>query len=243
MEIDRFTIIQTWNTKKFHKNIESLRASMMKKNPEFKFTIFDDQELNNSIEEYFDKDVVECYFKLKHYTPRADFWRYLMVHKFGCVYLDMDSLILQNISSFISADKTYLTMEPNKIDFITWILIYEKNDDILSTAGEMIVDNIKNKRYKNDVMNLSGPSLLSKAIRSVLKLDSLPSEIDIKRPEIKKLFDAKNYIYLDNFEHDKYFQFTHEYNHLLRKRKKSFLKFYKDDQEHWQNFQKNNALY
>ena len=106
MEIDRFTIIQTWNTKKFHKNIESLRTKMMKQNPEFKFILFDNQELNNSVEEYFDKDVVKSYFKLKHYTPRADFWRYLMVHKFGCVYLDMDSLILKNISSFINSDKT-----------------------------------------------------------------------------------------------------------------------------------------
>ena len=44
MNIDRFTVIQTWSTKKFHKNIESLRASMMEKNPEFKFLLFDDQE-------------------------------------------------------------------------------------------------------------------------------------------------------------------------------------------------------
>ena len=243
MEIDRFTIIQTWNTKKFHKNVESLRTKMMKQNPEFKFILFDNQELNNSVEEYFDKDVVKSYFKLKHYTPRADFWRYLMVHKFGCVYLDMDSLILKNISSFINSDKTYLTMEPNKIDFITWVLIFKKNDDILSTAGEMIIDNIQNKRFMNDVMNLSGPSLLSRAIRTVIKLEPFPSEIDNHNPKIKELFDEKECLYLDNFEHDKYFSFTHEYNHLLRKRRKSFLKFYKDDQEHWQNFQRNNELY
>ena len=166
-----------------------------------------------------------------------------MVHKFGCVYLDMDSLILKNISSFINSDKTYLTMEPNKIDFITWVLIFKKNDDILSTAGEMIIDNIQNKRFMNDVMNLSGPSLLSRAIRTVIKLEPFPSEIDNHNPKIKELFDEKECLYLDNFEHDKYFSFTHEYNHLLRKRRKSFLKFYKDDQEHWQNFQRNNELY
>ena len=58
MNIDKFTIIQTWNTKKFHKNIVLLRKTMMEQNPEFEFVLFDDQELNNSIEEYFDKDVV-----------------------------------------------------------------------------------------------------------------------------------------------------------------------------------------
>ncbi len=243
MNIDRFTVIQTWSTKKFHKNIESLRASMMDKNPEFKFLLFDDQELNNSIEEYFDKDVVNCYFKLNHYTPRADFWRYLMVHKFGCVYLDMDSLILRNIAEFIESNKTTLTMEPNNIDFITWILIYKKNDEILSTAAQMIIDNIKSNKFKNDVMNLSGPSLLSRAIREVIKLPNFPEEIFINNPQTKELFKNKNYFYLNNTEHDKYFSFTHEYNHLLRKRRKSFFKLYKHDMGHWQNFQRENSLY
>ena len=50
-----------------------LRKTMMEQNPEFEFVLFDDQELNNSVEEYFDKDVVNCYFKLNHHTPRADF--------------------------------------------------------------------------------------------------------------------------------------------------------------------------
>ena len=71
MNIDKFTIIQTWNTKKFHKKIVLLRKTMMEQNPEFEFVLFDDQELNNSVEEYFDKDVVNCYFKLNHYTPRT----------------------------------------------------------------------------------------------------------------------------------------------------------------------------
>ena len=58
MNIDKFTIIQTWNTKKFHKNIVLLRETMMQQNPEFEFVLFDDQELNNSIEEYFDLSLI-----------------------------------------------------------------------------------------------------------------------------------------------------------------------------------------
>ena len=243
MNIDKFTIIQTWNTKKFHKNIVLLRKTMMEQNPEFEFVLFDDQELNNSIEEYFDKDVVNCYFKLNHYTPRADLWRYLMVHKFGCVYLDIDSLILKNIANLLKSNKTILTMEPNNVDFITWILIYKKNDEILSTAAQMIIDNIKADKFKNDVMNLSGPSLLSRAIREVLGLPPYPQEIDIKNPNIRDLFESENCLYLPNKDHDEYFAFTHEYNHLLRKRRKSFFKLYKNDMKHWQNFQRENSLY
>ncbi len=166
-----------------------------------------------------------------------------MVHKFGCVYLDIDSLILKNIAKLFEGNKTTLTMEPNNVDFITWILIYKKNDEILSTAAQMIIDNIKADKFKNDVMNLSGPSLLSRAIREVLGLPPYPKEIDINDPHIRNLFENKNCLYLSNRDHDEYFAFTHEYNHLLRKRRKSFFKLYKNDMKHWQNFQKDNSLY
>ena len=47
----------------------------------------------------------------------------------------------------------------------------------------MIIDNIKADKFKNDVMNLSGPSLLSRAIREVLDfhltLKKLTSKIQI----------------------------------------------------------------
>ncbi len=243
MKIDRFTVIQTWNTKKFHKNITNLRDEMQTNNTEFKFIIFDDEEMNNSIEEYFDKDIVSSYFKLKHFTPRADLWRYLMVYKYGCVYLDIDSLIIQNISKLVKRNRTILTMEPNKLNFITWILIHKKNDKILSTASEMIIDNIKSNKFKHDVMNLSGPSLYSKAIREVIKLQPFPEKINILNQETRYLFQQKEYDYLDNEDHDRFFKFTHQYNHLLRKRRKSIFKIYKNDMNHWQNFQKKNTLY
>ena len=166
-----------------------------------------------------------------------------MVHKFGCVYLDIDSLILKNIANLLESNKTTLTLEPNNVDFITWILIYKQNDEILSTAAQMIIDNIKANRFKNDVMNLSGPSLLSRAIREVLKLPPFPEEIKISNPHIKNLLESENYLYLPNKEHDEYFSFTHKYNHLLRKRRKSFFKLYKHDMKHWQNYQRENSLY
>ena len=100
---------------------------------------------------------------------------------------------------------------------------YKKNDEILSTAAQMIIDNIKADKFKNDVMNLSGPSLLSRAISEVLGLPPYPQEIDIKNPNIRDLFESKNCLYLPNKDHDEYFAFTHEYNHLLRKKTKVFF--------------------
>ena len=84
--------------KKFHKKIEKLRKKMIIENPKFQFELFSDEEMDNSIEEYFDKEINKIYFKLNHYAARSDFWRYLMLHRFGGVYLDIDSLILKDLS-------------------------------------------------------------------------------------------------------------------------------------------------
>ena len=42
---------------KFHKKIEKLRKKMIIENPKFQFELFSDEEMNKSIEEYFDKEI------------------------------------------------------------------------------------------------------------------------------------------------------------------------------------------
>ena len=49
-----------------------------------------------------------------------------MLHRFGGVYLDIDSLILKDLSPIFFKNKSMLTLEPSKTDFIQWILMFEK---------------------------------------------------------------------------------------------------------------------
>ena len=123
---DKPIVFQTWREKKFHKKIEKLRKKMIIENPKFQFELFSDEEMDNSIEEYFDKEINKIYFKLNHYAARSDFWRYLMLHRFGGVYLDIDSLILKDLSPIFFKNKSMLTLEPSKTNFIQWILIFKK---------------------------------------------------------------------------------------------------------------------
>ena len=83
---DKLIVFQIWREKNSTKN-RKIRK-MIIENP--KFELFSDEEMDNSIEEYFDKEINKIYFKLNHYAARSDFWRYLMLHRFGGVYLDID---------------------------------------------------------------------------------------------------------------------------------------------------------
>ena len=123
---DKPIVFQTWREKKFYKKIEKLRKKIIIENSKFKFELFSDEEMNKSIEEYFDKEIIKSYFKLNHYAARSDFWRYLMLHRFGGVYLDIDSLILKDLSPIFFKNKSMLTLEPSKTNFIQWILIFKK---------------------------------------------------------------------------------------------------------------------
>ena len=63
-----------------------------------------------------DYDIINFYFILKHYAARSDFWRYLMLKKFGGIYLDIDSLILKNLKPLYEINRSILTLEPTKTD-------------------------------------------------------------------------------------------------------------------------------
>lgn len=235
-------IFQTWRNKNFHRKIEKLRKGMVNSNPNFDFRLFSNEEMDSSIEEYFDYDIINSYFILKHYAARSDFWRYLMLKKFGGIYLDIDSLILKNLKPLYEINRSILTLEPTKTDFIQWVLIFNKDDEVLETCVEMIIQNIRNKKYKNDVMSLTGPTLFTNAIKKVLKLSS-DFELDVSKNETLEKLNSSKYYYLPNIQHDEYFLFKHKYNHLLRERKKAFLKSYSPDQDHWSEFQKKNSIY
>ena len=55
-------IFQTWRNKNFHRKIEKLRKGMVNSNPNFDFRLFSNEEMDSSIEEYFDYDIINSYF-------------------------------------------------------------------------------------------------------------------------------------------------------------------------------------
>lgn len=240
---DKPIVFQTWREKKFHKKIEKLRKKMIIENPKFRFELFSDEEMDNSIEEYFDKEINKIYFKLNHYAARSDFWRYLMLHRFGGVYLDIDSLILKDLSPIFFKNKSMLTLEPSKTDFIQWILMFRKDDKVLEKCIELIIENVSKNKFKNNIMELTGPTLFTNAIKLVLDLDRDLKEIDVSDKVTIEKLNSLNYFYFSNKQHDEYFLFKHKYNHLLRSRRKAIFRNYKPDLEHWSQYQKINSIY
>ena len=123
-------------------------------------------------------------------------------------------------------------------------MIFNQNDPGLEKAIEMIVDNVKSNLHKNNVDELTGPRLLTKAILQKINFQEDNKDLDYKNVDLNLRLKNNEYRLLSNTVHDKYFLFKHQYNHQLRnRRKKIFRQRNNEDMNHFINFQKNNFLY
>jgi len=124
-------IYQSWSTRKLHPIIQNKINIMMKLNPSYDHHIFTDKEIDKFVKKNYDKGIVECYNKLNIIVAKVDFWRYLLLYKYGGIYLDMDSTILKPLDELINNhDEAIITAEGNPNLYVQWALIFSKNHPI-----------------------------------------------------------------------------------------------------------------
>ena len=165
-------LYQTWDTNMHNKKIQERLDIMKDKYSGYEYKFFLDNDLDDFVHEHFDGDILECYQKLNIIVAKVDFWRYLILYKFGGVYLDFDSELLEHLDSIIrDDDKAVISMENNPDPdwpyFCQWALMFEAGHPILKRVIEMIVENIKENKYPNDIHKMTGPGVFTKAVQSV----------------------------------------------------------------------------
>lgn len=163
-------IFQSWWTKDLHPLFKKRIDYFKEMNPEFTYYLYDDNDMDNFVNNHFKGEISECYNKLNIIVAKVDFWRYLVLYKYGGIYLDIDSSIEKPLSQLIKdEDQAIITLEnhPEKKYYVQWGLIFSKNHPILKKLIELVCDNIKNNNYPNDIHKMTGPTVYSKAINAI----------------------------------------------------------------------------
>tara|TARA_B110000003_G_C16495797_1_gene475367 strand:+ start:77 stop:790 length:714 start_codon:yes stop_codon:yes gene_type:complete len=158
-------IFRAWQTQTFHKKVEKRIKKTIKINQEYEHTIFTEPQRDDFVIANFDKDIVDAYKKLNNVVAKVDLWRYLIIYKYGGVYLDMDASIENPIKSFLNEnDKGLVSAETNENLFLQWALFYKKEHPIIKKTIEFTIRNINENRYPNDIANLTGPGVYTEAL-------------------------------------------------------------------------------
>jgi len=160
-------IWQSWKTKDLPSPILKNINKILHLNPNYIYRLLTDEEIDNFVHvEYSDRpEVVSCYDRLNIIVAKVDFWRYLVLYKYGGIYLDMDSDITGRLDDLIlDTDDAIISSEGNPGIFVQWALIFSPGHPILKNVIDLIVENIQNNSFPNDILHMTGPRVFTRAV-------------------------------------------------------------------------------
>ena len=161
-------IYQTWKTKNLPWGIKNVITNMIELNPSYSHYLYDDEEIDKFVLENYDGEIVDCYNMLNIGAAKADLWRYLILYKYGGIYLDIDAAILKPLDTLIRQDDTaIITREMYEGLFNQWILIFKKGHPLLKEIISQCITNIKNKS-SNNILHLTGSTVITGIINKLL---------------------------------------------------------------------------
>ena len=166
-------IHQIWHSPEYDRG-DGTPQSWKSFNPDWEYHLWMDQELEEFVAEDY-PDLLDTYQSFPHVVQRADLARYLLLHRFGGVYADMDTDCLAPLDQLIDEHRIVLCEEPEihaefARDFDLDRLIF--NGTIASPTGHPfwmhVVRMVVRNRYAmtKNVLISTGPVLLTAAVQS-----------------------------------------------------------------------------
>jgi mannosyltransferase OCH1-like enzyme len=179
-------IYQTWHTNSLPKYMQECVDKLKERNPEFEYHFYNDDDCRNYIKDNFNKDVLHAFDKLKPGAFKADLWRYCILYKKGGIYLDIKYQCENNFKLIELTDKEYFVKDIpiyNRQGIYNALLVCKPENNILLNCINQIVENVKNKYYGNNPLEVTGPLLMSYYF----------NPLDVYKMELKHVIENGNY--------------------------------------------------
>jgi len=229
-------IWQSWKTKHLDGILKERQSKMLLDNSGYTYNLLIDDEIDEFVRrEYYDSpDIVNAYNKLNIIVAKVDLWRYLVLYKYGGIYLDMDSYINVPLDSLIqTTDEAIITAEGNPGMFVQWALLFAPGHPILKSVIETVVANIHTNRYPNDIHRMTGPTAFTTGIQKYhfAQFGTLIQHKHITSDTDMTIYTRDSSFRIYGIDYKYTFQFKHPDHELLY-----------SDIEHWRITQKTKEL-
>jgi mannosyltransferase OCH1-like enzyme len=106
---------------------------------------------------------LDAFEKLTDGAAQADFWRLFVLNYYGGVYMDIDAHAVWPLSKMIQPDDKEIFLM-TKHNYSNYFIASAPNNPHLQKALDMIVENIEQKNIGGGVYDLTGPTVLNRAI-------------------------------------------------------------------------------
>lgn len=170
-------IFQTWETKDISDGFKSLTNTWKENNPDYTYFLYDNNDREQFIKTRFEISVYNTYCKIIPGAFKADLWRYCVLYVHGGVYIDIDTICLGKIDSFLNDDVEFMTpIDLNNCPTIgthnlsNGFIASVPQHPILMECIRRIVHNVENNIVPFSNLDFSGPGILGRATNTFLKL-------------------------------------------------------------------------
>lgn len=125
---------------------------------------FTDEQCVSFLQNEFGEKYKNAYLSLVPGAYRADFWRYCMLYKFGGVYADAKTTLFRNLDEIIRPqDELVLVRDIPSQCLLNGFIGCKKNHPLLKIAIDMCLEQIENRKYGVDPLDITGPHLFGRA--------------------------------------------------------------------------------
>jgi hypothetical protein len=140
-------IWQTMKSNQVPAIMKEYADTWIENNPEYEYRFFDDDAIIDFISNDF-PDYLEAYKKIKYGASKADLWRYLIMYKYGGVYVDMDCRCINPFRQWIDPGAKYVTQLGINNDFCQWMIISVPENPIFLKAAQKALQNAENNIFQ-----------------------------------------------------------------------------------------------
>jgi mannosyltransferase OCH1-like enzyme len=160
-----------YNVDDLPKEVRELYENEMANNTEYTLYYFDDTDVDNFVIQEYGILIFDWMSKLIPKAFKADFWRYLILYKYGGVYLDFTMHTLVPFNEIIKHYKeVYVRDTCDLCGIYNAFIAVKPNAELIGKAIEKVIENIKNKYKGVNALDVTGPTMFGRIFKQELNL-------------------------------------------------------------------------
>lgn len=212
--------------------------------PNYLIIYFDDNDCDEFIKEYYPQ-YFNDYNQVVPGAFKADIFRLLILYQYGGLYSDAGQIFLKNVDEIIEENNDLIIVGTNALGIFNAFIASKPKNEIISIMIVQVMYNVHYRVYNNDLLDITGPLALSKALNKFLERDELTiielgnhifrdNKVLVHILEIEDN-DYVNKGYIENIKGDKLIKAKFEGYHSIMYNNKPHYKYYYDNRIVYKN--------
>lgn len=216
-------IHQSFYSKKLPKEVEENIEKIKRLNPDWEYRFYDDNDIQEFIEERYGKPVLELYYTInpKYGAARADLFRYLLINDVGGVWLDIKSTMNKPLDDVLKEeDKFIISQWQNKLgepyqgwglakelqkvpggEFQQWHIISMPRHPFMMKVINHVLKNLQMYRGNPKISGLKGALICTGPVAYTQAIFPLLSKYEYRIVDIHNDLNIDYTIYSSKYTH------------------------------------------